>query len=253
MISNTYTEKFVAGVLAVTFMVPALAFAQETTTTSTANPREAKAFCSNVPTFRAKALARLTERVVVVQGKKTDRQAQFAVGRTERTAKLTAGRSDRDANREARYANIRSRASTTEQTAAVNTFATEIERLVTIRKAAVDTAIKNFEDAAAVLQTANNAKVTDFSVTMQADINQIYDAAVVSCAAGKNGPEVMAEVKASMEAKRALRVSEKAIQAPREQFKALQATRKAAVEAAKATFQTGMDVAATDLKAAFAQ
>jgi hypothetical protein len=144
-----------------------------------------------------------------------------------------------------------SHASTSDQKAAVTTFQTEVERLVTVRKAAVDDAIKTFEDGVLALQTANETKVTDFSTTMQADINKIFDDAAASCSAGKSGQEIMTQIKAAMEAKKAARDSDKAAHTPGEQFKALQATRKASVDTAMAAFKTGFTAATTELKKSF--
>lgn len=252
MVSKTFIEKIIAGVLASNFLLPALALAEESATT-TPTPRDTSAFCTNLPSIRAKALTRLTDRVTEVQGKKSEHQTKFETGRTERHTKLATGRTEHDATRQARYEKLRSRASTTEQTTAVTTFATEVERLVVVRKAAVDVAIKTFEDAVLVLQTANNAKVADFGTTMRADMSKVFDDAAASCSAGKTGPEVMAQVKTAMEAKRAARDAEKATRVPGEQFKALQAARVASVEAAKATFRTSYDAAAVELKKAFAK
>ena len=250
MVSNTFTEKIVAGVLASSFLIPAFALAESTTTSPTV-PRDGKTFCTSLPALRTKALTHLSDRVATIEEKKSDRQTKFEAGRTERHDKLAAGRTSRDAERAARYEKLRGRASTTEQATAVNTFAAEVERFVAVRKAAVDAAIKTFEDAVFALQTTNQAAVADFSVTMQADINKIFDDATASCSAGKTGPEVMAEVKAAMEAKRTARLNDVKAHASSSQFKVLQDARKASVEAAKTAFKTGLDAASVDLKKAF--
>jgi len=243
-------EKVAAGVLASSFLFPMLAFAQESTTTVPAT-RDVKTFCANVETQRTKAIGRVTDRVKTIEGKKSDRKTKFAAGRTERHDKLAAARATHDTERQTHYAKLMTRASTTEQKAAVTAFQTEVERLVTVRKAAVDAAIKSFEDGVAALQDSNDTAVTTFSTTMQADINKIFDDATASCTAGKKGPEVRAQVQAALEAKRAARATEPKVLAIHDQLVALQTTRKAAVDAAIAAFKTDMDAATATLKKAF--
>ncbi len=251
MVSNTFTEKIVAGILASSFLIPAFTLAEGPATTSTTTPRDAKAFCTNLPALRAKTLTHLTDRVATIEEKKTDRQTKFEAGRAERHTKLATARTTRDTEREARYEKLRGRASTTDQTTAVTTFAAEVERLVTVRKAAVDVAIKTFEDAVFALQTTNQAAVANFATTMQADINKVFDDAAASCAAGKTGPEVKAQIKSAMEAVRATRLKDVKAHATSTQFKVLQDARKASVEAAKTAFKIGLDAASADLKKAF--
>jgi hypothetical protein len=230
-----------------------LAAAQETTTptaapTTTGVPRN---ICSNIGTLRDKALSRLSTRVTEIQGKRGEHQAKFQAGRSDRHAKLLATRTEHDAARQARYQKLRSHASTTEQVAAVNVFQTEVERLVTVRKAAVDAAIAAFEDGAAALQTKSDTAVTSFSTTMQDDITKIFADASASCTAGTKGSDVLAAIKSAMAAKKAARESDPKSHPVRDEFQALQATRKASIDAAVAAFKTGMDAATKNLKAAF--
>ncbi len=240
----------VAGALVTSFLLPVLAFAEEsTTTTTTPAARDGKMICSNIESMRTKALGRLTTRVTEIQGKKGDHKTKFEAGRIERHDKLAAFRTTADSTRQERYTKLMAYASTTDQKSAVTTFQTEVERLVTIRKAAIDVAIKTFEDAVFALQTENEAKVTVFGTTIQSDITKIFDDAAASCTAQKTGPEVLAQIKAAMDAKRAARDIDKAAHVPGEQFKALQATRKASVEAAKTAFKAGLDAARVTLEA----
>ena len=220
-------------------------------TTSEPVPRELKNVCSNISTLRDRTLSHLSSRVTEIQGKRGEHQTKFQAGRALRHTTLTTNRLERDANRQARYEKLRSHASTTAQTAAVNTFQTEVERLVTERKAAVDVAIAAFEDSAATLQTKSDAAVSTFSTTLQTDINKIFDDATASCTAGTKGADVVSAMKAAFAAKKAARENDSKAHVVRDEFKALQATRKAAVEAAVAKFKTGMDAATANLKAAF--
>ena len=252
MLSNTFSHKIVSGLMVGSLFIPMLAGAQATTTTTTEPvPRELKNVCANISTLRDRTLTRLSSRVTVIQGKRGEHQARFQAGRTLRRTTLTTNRLLHDATRQARYEKLRSHASTTAQTAAVNTFQTEVERLVTERKAAVDVAIAVFEDSAAALQTKSDAAVSTFSATMQTDINKIFDDATASCTAGTKGADVVSAMKSALAAKKAARENDSKAHVVRDEFKALQATRKAAVEAAMAKFKTGMDAATVSLKTAF--
>jgi hypothetical protein len=251
MVSNSFSHKIVSGLIAGSMLMPLLAGAQETTTAADPAPRELKNVCDNIVTLRDRALSRLATRVSTIQGKRGEHQTKFQTGRTERHTTLANNRVEHDTARKAHYDKLTARASTTEQTAAVTTFASEVERLVTVRKAAVDVAIATFEDGVAALQAKSDAAVSTFSTTMQADITQIYDDAKVSCAGGTKGSDVISDIKEAMAEKKTARDSDSKAHTVRDEFKALQAARKASVDAAQAKFRTDFETAKTKLKAAF--
>ena len=216
---------------------------------SSTKDREGKDICAELPALRTKATTKLTERVTTMQGKKGDRKTRFEAGRMERAKTLSTKRTERDADRAARYANLRSKATTTAATTAVAAFEKEVERLVAVRKAAIDAKIKAFEEGVLALQLQSDTAVTTLSDKVAADLDAIFDTAEASCAAGKTGLEVRTGIKSGMEAMRANRKNETSATNFKTQFEALRKTRIAATEAALAEFKTGVQKATYDLKA----
>jgi len=250
MHSKTISTQFVGAVVLASLVTPFFAGAAELPREGAVKRAAAGAdICANISTMRTEALARVTERTTTLQGKKDEHKTKFAAGRTERHDALATKRSEGDAARKTQFDALSARASTTEQKSAVTTFTTEVERLISVRRTAVDAAIKAFEDGAAALQSEADSAVGSLSSGVQTDVAAAFDAAAASCTAGKTGAEVVTELKTAMQAMHTKRVGDKGTYNFKDKFEALRATRKASVEKAMADFKTGMDAARTTLKA----
>lgn len=243
MVSKTLTTRVVALSLGLALLgaaFPFLAFAQPN-----GDRANAEDFCANIDDHEEAALNKLNERKAG-----SDRSGEVESKKAERLAQLDAHRAERDADREAKYDELRDRATTDAQSAAVEDFVSTAESLVADRKAAVDAAIEAFEAAVSDLLGERDTAITDYSSDIEEDIMSIFDDAEEACNGGSDN-EVAKQVREDMKAMR------ESIKADRDQYsfkdelEAARADRKAATDAAKADFQAGYETAKAELKAAF--
>lgn len=102
---------------------------------------------------------RLRAREENQQQRKIDSENRLQLRIQERDASLDQRRQLRDQNREQSYENLQLRVSTDEQQAAVAEFKNEVEKAVTVRRAAVDAAIDTFHLGVQQAVENKNSKV----------------------------------------------------------------------------------------------
>ena len=251
MVSNT-TKQLAALMVAGSFLVPQVSLAL-TPPVSRPVPDAStfKNVCSNLSTLRTTATARATERTATMQGTKSSVEGKLDVARSSRLTALTQLRAKLDAERKAHYVSLKARVSTTAQQAAADAFQAEVERLVTVRKSAVDVAIKAFEDGVSALRTKAGTAITGLNTKVTTNLSAIFDTAATSCTAGKANEVVVAEIKTGFMALKTAHEPERGQYAFRDQFIVLQKARLASTEAAAADFKVGMAAATAELKIAF--
>jgi len=202
-------------------------------------------FCENLDAAEERALTSLGERKA-----KTDRSGEVDSKKTERMAKLEDGRSERDDSRDTKYDELRDRATTDEQSAAVEDFIETVEGLVADRKAAIDAAIADFEAAVEDLLAERADAVDDYAGDIEDDIAAIFDDAEDMCDDGDEGADVLAFVKESFMSMREAVTADRDEYSFKDELEAARETRKAATNAAKETFKAAYEDAKEELKSA---
>lgn len=225
--------------------------AQERRASSTPNGQGGKNFCDNIDTV----LSKMNEvRGDVRDGrdeKRETRDAKMADKRGTKTAALDDRRASHDENRSAAYEKMYSRATTTEQKAAVDTFKAAVEAAVAKRKAAVDAAITAYRSAVDKLLSDRRAAVDSAAATHKSAIEAAQAKAKADCASGVDPATVRSSLRNSIqEANIAFKEAAKRPEDLKQQVEALRDTRDAAVKAALDTFKAEYETAKNALKAA---
>ncbi len=174
--------------------------------------------------------------------------------RADHDAKLSAKRDEAAEHREAQFAGMEDKATTTAQKAAVAAFKTAVNSAITTRKAAVDAAISTFRSGVDGAITTRKAAIQTTRTTFKAAIEKAIEQAKADCAAGKDGKVVHETMRASIAAAQAKFVAYiKAIEKPKVDRESLITARKAAIDKAMADFKAAMDKARADLKKALGE
>lgn len=243
------SSKLTSGVLIAAFLVAIPVSAQ------TLPPAAGASFCTNIDKATAQIQTRLTEVDAQVAAFGSERK----VAKTERwdsqNDKLGEKRDTANTNRNAGYDKLYAKASTTEQTAAADTFKATVEAAVTTRKAAVDAAVQAYRDGIDTAIANFSTNLSTAHTTFKSSVDAAIAKAKADCAAGVDSVTVRSTLSSSIKAaqdmfkasREGLR-SSKPIQTTQ---KELAATRKAAIDKAIADFKTTVQTASTALKAAF--
>lgn len=202
-------------------------------------------FCENLDAAEERALASLGERKA-----KTDRSGDVDSKKSDRMSKLEDGRSERDGSRDTRYDELRDRATTDEQSAAIEDFIETVEALVADRKTAVDAAIEDFEAAVEDLLAQRADAVDDYAGDIEGDIAAIFDEAEDMCDDGDEGAAVLAYVKEAFMSLREAAKADRDEYSFKDELEEAREVRKAATEAARTTFKSAYEDAKEELKAA---
>lgn len=180
--------------------------------------------------------------------------AQIKHDRSERDANKREDRSDHNANLKQHYDQLRAKATTNTQKAAVETFITAVTAANTARQAAVDAAVKAFQDGVDKIVTARKTALipvlNTYYISVKAAISQAKSACAVS---GSSSTTVRNTFVATLKTARAQMQTEKqAINKLETTIKDLTAIKKTALTKASNDFKTAVTAAKTDLKQAMA-
>ncbi len=215
--------------------------------------RASAAVCERIDEAKSKALAKLAERAEKVKDRGDSRNNKIDTRRDARLEKLENHRQARDNSRDHRYDSLKEKANTDEKKAAVLKFIETVEDLVAERRAAIDAAIKTFEDGVVNLKKKMQETTDSLRGEVESDLVKIFDEAKAACDAGKSAAEVRAVIASGMKEMQQSRKDRRNEYSFRDELQALREARRAAFGAAMQDFKEGMEAAKTELRAAFAK
>lgn len=167
--------------------------------------------------------------------------------------KLDSLRDNGDAKRNANYDKLLEKATTDTQKQAVETFKTTIEKAVTDRRAAVDTALKTFRDGIAGITQTREQGLEDALNKMKTAVDTAFSQAEADCNAEVEPTTIRTNLQNALKAaKTQFETDRKALEQTKTQLETLKKTRDENIKAALDTFKETTKQATTTLKAAFA-
>lgn len=207
-------------------------------------------FCQKITSqkFDQQAAGRITK----LQNNYQNRLANVEKKRSAQDSKLESKRNQGENNRDRQFTGLREKAVTDAQKAAVEKFIATVQAAVKIRQAAFDTALKDFQTAVDKAMEARRASITTVVNAYYQATKAALDQAKASCIAGQDDATVRAKFVADLRAaKTKLETARSGLTKLGETISGLAATRKEAVKKAITDFRTAMEVARTELQAAF--
>lgn len=220
---------------------------------STTTAREGD-FCSRLSTYNSTMATRMAEKEAKLAEARAQRDADILARQAERETKLAESRAKWDINRAEKYNQLLGRTKTDEQKAAVAVFQGSVEQAVTVRRAAIDSAINNFRDGVKEVIDTRKVSIDVALATLKASIKAAEDKAAADCSAGVAPTTVRSNTVASVQAAREKFTADRqAAEKISEKVKQLNETRKLAFEKAMADFKAAVEQAKAVLKTAFAK
>ncbi|MBI2120502.1 MAG: hypothetical protein HYT94_02670 [Parcubacteria group bacterium] len=242
--SKKIASAFVSAAVVSSMLIPATLFAEEASATN--------GFCAKFPEFSAKATERVNEREAKFNAKRTEQLKKFSDNRAEVDAKVTELRAKADAERNAQAEKLRARATTPEQKAAVEIFVTTLHDAIAARRADVDAARGTFRTELDKIRTDRRSAVDAAVAAFKSSFTAALDKAKTDCAAGAASKTVRTQTVAALKsAKTALQTAIKGLEKNKTAIEALKTVRNNAFKKAQDDFKVIRDKARTDLKAAF--
>src|SRR3989344_6517722 len=120
-------RRVMAGLLIAAVVAPALAFAQTPrTATGTSSPR-AQVSCDRIPEITNRVQAKITEHRGEISAKRIELVTNRVAKRSDQQARIEEQRGVWNKNRDAQYAKLLEKATTTEQKAAVAQFKADMD------------------------------------------------------------------------------------------------------------------------------
>lgn len=219
------------------------------------NSKAKNAFCEKLAEMSSKLGQKISDSSAKVFEKRTEAMKNLQQKRTDLDKDILKEREGWDDNRKEFYAKIDEKADTDAKKAALLVFKNAVEKAVSDRRAAINTAQDAFRAGVDALiedrKEAVESLVEKYKAAIQAAIaNSTGDCATQGADATKIRERLMTELKA---ARQQYNSDKQEIDKIGEQLKALIDARKAAFEKAKSDFKAALEKAKSDLKIAFGQ
>lgn len=247
----------VGGALVVSLMSPLVANADNATSssaTSTATSTKherGESFCANVDKLASETDKKFAENEAKRIQNKNEKESKNESKRADKEKKLDDKRADSDQKRIDRLAKISSKATTTAQIAAVDTYKTAIQTAINNRRTAVDTAMKAYQSGLKSLIDSRKASSTVARTNLNNAINSAISKAKTDCASGVSDNTARTNFKNAVKAaKDQFNSAVKGLDNLKTQREALEKTRKSAFEKAHTDFKVAMENALSTLKTA---
>jgi hypothetical protein len=181
-----------------------------------------------------------------------DRLGAKSLRWTTNDQKLSDKRIKSESDKASRYTKRYTHAKTDAQKAALDTYKATVEKALTDRRTAIDSAIKAFRDGVTLIFTGTDGTTKTAYDTFKTGIDTAFATASADCTAGLKKP---ADIRASFEA--SVKTARKALEANinttdiRAQVTALATTRKNAFTAAESAYKTTVSAARSELHTVF--
>lgn len=247
--------KYLALLSLITILMPSLTLAVNRKKASAIKTEKVQgAICNKLTTASTTIVGRMTTKEGKITKRQDTRLANLKTKRDERKTKLEEHRVYWDNIRTKKYAELMNKATTDEQKQAVTTFQNIVEAAVKTRREDIDAAITQFQkdvnNLVSARQTAVDQAVEKYKNSVQTALSQAQS----DCAAGADPATVRTELKTSLEtARTTLQTNRINIDKVSDGIETAITTRKAAVQAAWATFKTTLNEAKEKLKKSFSE
>jgi hypothetical protein len=241
-----HSKKIVSAILGASMSIAAFS-----PILASAQVRDNVGFCAQIDTITSNIDQRMADRTAKLNTARANVKSQLSAKKTARDTKLAQSRAKWDQNRTEQYAKLESKAATDVQKQALVSFKTSVNTAISTRRAAVDSASLAYRQGLAAALNARMSAVDAAMTTFKNAEAQAVAKAKADCAAGVKSADVRTAFRASMKAAQdTFQNSRKAIDNVKPTIDALQKTRNDAVKKAISDFESAMDKARRDLKAA---
>ena len=248
---TNYKNTIVGAIVLSMLLAPIAGFAAETKTGIKAGIKAGAGFCTKIDTVSQKFLDELTSRTEKFSSKKDDRIAKLTENWNSRDENRTNNQNAQDERISARIDALMLKADTDEKKAAVNAFEEAANLAISNRRSAVDSAIETFRTGVSTLIDDKFGSLDENILTLNSSINEAINTAKSACTSGTSGEVVRTTLKDSVRAAYETFKNSKVDMSIKSEVEELDAVRKQSVNAAIAQFNTDMEKAKADLKAAF--
>ena len=251
-------NKGIAGFLAVSSLLPFLAFAEDVAPVSTTTPtpkiekvdKVKTNFCTKLTTLNTKLADQITKAEEKQSVFQNERAGNIAKRESDTDIKRAISRSNADAKRVKNWDKMVSKAKTDVQKTAVATYKDAVGKAVDTRKTAVDLAVKTYRDGLTSAITNNSTGVNQAMTTFKASVATALTEAKTDCANNVLSKTVNANyTKKINDARTALNAARKNA-GTNSAITALKKTRDEATKLAETTFKTATESARISLIAA---
>lgn len=237
-----------AGMLVIVSFLPALAFAENTTTSTATNKKVSVSnFCVNLSSIQTKTASQITKAEEKQSKNEGDRLNNITKKESIADAKKAQGRSDVDAKRLKNWDKMVSKAKTDTQKSAVEAYKTAISNAVTVRRTSVDAAVKAYRDALTAILSTHSGSIDGAILTFKTSVDTALTKAQTDCTAGISSKTVKSNFNNSIsEARKVLQDARKTANDSMG-ITTLKKTRDEAIKAAEAIFKQATEKARADL------
>lgn len=245
---KTFKKLVVVAMIAT--IIPIGAFAKQTKIQNNGNNNAG--FCSKIENFFSKADENFIQKQIKLSQNRLEKINDLNQKYADRDQKKEQNRGGWDQKRDKNFQNLLSKAKTDAQKQAVEKFISAMNNAVTLRRQAVDAAISVFRQG--IKQAIETRKLTvDQALKTFNDSKKIIlEKAKTDCASGVDQKIVRQQTTESLKtAKQKLQDDIKAIEKTGETVSALAMEKKGALDKALEDFNSTVEAAKQELKAAF--
>lgn len=210
-------------------------------------------FCTKLASDQGKYTSELNGRVAKASDALQGRNEKWSTVWANVDSKVTEDRQKADTERQADFAKLQAKATTSSEQQAVQAYETAVNNAVSTRRAAYDSAREAFRNGVETIVSGRQSTIAGQLNSFETAVNTAFQNAQASCASNpSDGPAIRATLMAALKSARENYTSDRKGDATvGSQIQQLIATRDAAFKAANQTFQNSMTAAAQTLKAAF--
>lgn len=242
-----------SGILTAQIFSPALVLAQGTRG-SLPSVKSTADICSKLSEYESKIDQSTGARLKNLSSVRDDRDKKVIGAREKRTQRLAENRIRWDENRKEQYAKMQEFAKDSLQKQAVAAFVRAIDDAISIRRAAIDKALNDFNAGFQQTKAANDSVVNTAITAYRNAIKAAFDRAKTDCASGIDQKTIRQNLQSDLKATREnFQQDKQSIQKPSATLESLVAARKAAIQKAVSDFQAAVEKARSDFKAAIAK
>lgn len=234
------------AVLVICLFVPSLLFAKTSPSASSA-----LGFCSGINALALKLEQRMTNRFGKIEEKRTDAMTNLEERQQKRDERQEQNRQRFDQNRAEFLAKLEARAQTDAQKAALAKFKAAVTEAIKAHRAAIDSAKSAFRQGVEQAIASRKSAVNLATKAYQDAVKAALAKAKADCKAGVEPAAVREELHRALKVARdKFETDRQAIEKLKDSLKPLIEARKAAIAKANQDFQTAIEKARTELKAA---
>jgi len=253
-------KKIGATTLVAFSLLPMMAFAEDTTVTSTvrsASATQSKGTATSSANFCARindASKKFTEQIKDIETKNADALSKKSENLAQRESQVNAKKAEArfksDSKRVANWGKMEAQVKNDEQKAALATYKTTVEQALETRRIAVDTAVTTYQTGVTSILSGHTASVTTAITTFKTSVEQALAKAKADCAKGVSGKNAQATFSKTINNARKMIQDARKNNEKNPAVLELKKARDEAIKAAEQAFKNTTTQARLDLQAA---